>query len=66
MVDPFYMLIVMHHLGSRYIVCDKAATIQFLSPGRGTVYADIQLDFQMKSHTYKNLAENHAPCSTKL
>jgi len=60
MVDPFYMLLLMHHLGSRYIVWDKAATIQFLSPGRGTVYADIQLDPNEVSHI-KNLAENHAP-----
>ncbi len=60
MVDPFYMLILMHHLGSRYIVWDKAANIQFLSPGRGTVYADIQLDPNEISHI-KNLADNHAP-----
>ncbi len=60
MVDPFYMLLLMHHLGSRYIVWDKAATIQFLSPGRGMVYADIQLDPNEVSHI-KNLAENHAP-----
>ena len=37
MVDPFYMLILMHHLGSKYIVWDKSASIQFLSPDRGTV-----------------------------
>lgn len=43
MVDPFYMLILMHHLGSTYIVWDKAATIHFLAPGRSTVYADIRL-----------------------
>ncbi|NLN57389.1 MAG: DUF4442 domain-containing protein, partial [Gammaproteobacteria bacterium] len=43
MVDPFYMLILMHHLGSKYIVWDKAASIQFLAPGRSTVYADIRL-----------------------
>lgn len=60
MVDPFYMLIMMHHLGSRYIVWDKAANIQFLSPGRGTVYADIQLDPNEINHI-KNLADNHAP-----
>ena len=50
----------MHHLGSKYIVWDKAATIQFLSPGRGTVYADIRLDFQEVDHI-KSLAENYAP-----
>lgn len=44
MVDPFYMLILLHHLGPKYIVWDKAATINFLAPGRSTVYADIRLD----------------------
>ncbi len=60
MVDPFYMLLLMHHLGSRYIVWDKAATIQFLAPGRGTVYANIQLDLNEIQHI-KTLAANHAP-----
>lgn len=60
MIDPFYMLILMHHLGSRYIVWDKAASIQFLSPGRGTVYADVRLDSQEVDHI-KSLADNYAP-----
>ncbi len=60
MVDPFYMLMLMYHLGSKYIVWDKAAHINFLSPGRGTVYADIRLDSTEIEHV-KNLAENYAP-----
>lgn len=60
MVDPFYMLILMHHLGSKYIVWDKSASIQFISPGRGTVYADIRLD-STEIDQIKRLAENHAP-----
>ncbi|RZJ20636.1 MAG: DUF4442 domain-containing protein [Acinetobacter sp.] len=60
MVDPFYMLILMHHLGSKYIVWDKSASIQFLSPGRGTVYADIRLDLT-EINQIKQLAEYHAP-----
>jgi len=39
MCDPFFMLILMHALGDEYIVWDKAAHIQFLRPGRGTVTA---------------------------
>ncbi|NWG75922.1 MAG: YiiD C-terminal domain-containing protein [Rubrivivax sp.] len=39
MCDPFFMLILMHHLGRDYIVWDKAAAIQFVKPGRGTVHA---------------------------
>jgi acyl-coenzyme A thioesterase PaaI-like protein len=39
MCDPWFMLLLMHHLGNGYVVWDKAATIQFLRPGRGTVTA---------------------------
>ena len=60
MVDPFYMLLLMHHLGNKYIVWDKAASIQFLSPGRGTVYADIRLSSD-EIATVKSLTENYAP-----
>ena len=60
MVDPFYMLILIHHLGPRYIVWDKAANINFLSPGRSTVYADIRLDKDEIEHI-KSLADNFAP-----
>ena len=59
MVDPFYMLLLMHHLGSKYIVWDKAAKIQFLSPGRGTVYADIRLDAAEIQHI-KSLTEDYS------
>lgn len=60
MVDPFYMLLLMHHLGPKYIVWDKSATINFLSPGRSTVYADIRLDSTEITHV-KELAQNFAP-----
>jgi Domain of unknown function (DUF4442) len=39
MCDPFYVLILIHQLGPGYIVWDKAATIRFKRPGRGTVKA---------------------------
>ncbi len=39
MCDPWFMLILMRALGRDYIVWDKAASIRFLSPGRGTVRA---------------------------
>lgn len=60
MVDPFYMLILMHHLGNKYIVWDKSASISFLSPGRSTVYADIRLSAEEISEI-KQLTENYAP-----
>lgn len=60
MVDPFYMLILIHHLGQKYIVWDKSATINFLSPGRNTVYADIKLSAN-EIREIKKLAENYEP-----
>ena len=59
MIDPFYMLLLMHHLGSKYIVWDKAAKIQFLSPGRGTVYADIRID-AAEIKQIKTMAEDYS------
>jgi acyl-coenzyme A thioesterase PaaI-like protein len=39
MTDPFYMLMFMQLLGRDYLVWDKAAKIEFVEPGRSTVYA---------------------------
>lgn len=60
MVDPFYMSMLMYHLGSKYIVWDKAANIEFLTPGRSTVYADFRLSAE-EIKTIKDLAHNYAP-----
>ncbi len=43
MCDPFFVAILMTNLGKDYIVWDKAATIQFLKPGRKAVRAIFQL-----------------------
>ncbi len=43
MADPFYMLMLMENLGPQYRVWDKAATIRFRQPGRGTVRAEFRL-----------------------
>jgi hypothetical protein len=43
MTDAFYMLMLMHHLGAEYVVWDKAATIRYKKPGRGTVRAEFRL-----------------------
>lgn len=39
MCDPFFMLMLIERLGPDYVVWDKAARIEFLHPGRGTVRA---------------------------
>ncbi len=43
MTDPFYMLMLMANLGRDYIVWDKAATIRYRKPGKGTVRAEFRL-----------------------
>lgn len=43
MTDPYWMIMVMECLGPGYIVWDKAAKIEFISPGRGDVYAQFQV-----------------------
>jgi hypothetical protein len=43
MTDAFYMLMVMANLGRDYIVWDKAASIRYRKPGRGTVRAEFRL-----------------------
>lgn len=39
MCDPFYMLMFIANLGKDYVVWDKAASIDFQRPGKGTVRA---------------------------
>lgn len=50
MTDPFWMLMVLRHLGREHVVWDRAGEIDFVSPGRGTVYAEFRLtDEQLES-----------------
>ena len=44
MTDPFFMLMLMQLLGRDYIVWDKAAEIEFVKPGKGTLHAEFRLD----------------------
>jgi acyl-coenzyme A thioesterase PaaI-like protein len=46
MCDPWFVLILMRTLGENYIVWDKAAHIQFLQPGRGTMRATFYISPQ--------------------
>ncbi len=39
MCDPFFALILLRALGKEYVVWDKAASIQFVRPGKGRVTA---------------------------
>ena len=42
-VDPHYMIMLIKILGPGYVVWDKAATIRFKKPGRGTLYARFEI-----------------------
>jgi acyl-coenzyme A thioesterase PaaI-like protein len=44
MTDPFYALMLMHRLGGQYLVWDQAASIEFVAPGRGKVWARFLLE----------------------
>ncbi|HET9405708.1 MAG TPA: DUF4442 domain-containing protein [Candidatus Sulfotelmatobacter sp.] len=43
MTDAFYMLMLMANLGRDYIVWDKAASIRYRKPGKGTVRVEFRL-----------------------
>lgn len=59
MCDPFYMFMMMQALGRDYIVWDKAASIEFIKPGRGTVSATFELPAQ-EAERVRELAETEA------
>ncbi len=44
MVDPFYLLMLINNLGSKYIVWDKAARIDFKKPGVTALFAEFRID----------------------
>ena len=43
MTDPFFMILMMKRLGPEYLVWDKAGSVRFLKPARGTVTARFEM-----------------------
>ncbi len=43
MTDPFYMLMILKNLGRDYIVWDKRSEIEYVAPGKSTVYAEFEV-----------------------
>lgn len=43
MCDPWFVFLLVRHLGPDYVVWDKAATVEFLRPGRGRVTASFHV-----------------------
>lgn len=66
MCDPFYMYILMIHLGSEYIVWDKSAEIKFIKPGRKRVSAtfEISLDQIAEIKRIADTQEKYEPVFT--
>jgi acyl-coenzyme A thioesterase PaaI-like protein len=50
MCDPFFMFILLIQLGEEYVVWDKTASIEFVKPGKGTVYAEFEVSPEQISH----------------
>jgi acyl-coenzyme A thioesterase PaaI-like protein len=44
MTDPFYMWLIMNNLGQGYYVWDKAASVDFISPGKTELIADFVIN----------------------
>ncbi len=60
MVDPFFMLLLLHKLGSAYVVWDKAASIDFIAPGRGRVHAAMHIS-EAEVAIIRQLASDNKP-----
>ncbi|KAF1054857.1 MAG: hypothetical protein GAK43_00596 [Stenotrophomonas maltophilia] len=57
LTDPFYMLMLMQLLGPDYLIWDKAANIEFVSPGHGAVFAEFQVDDALLADIRQRTAE---------
>lgn len=40
-VDPFHIVLLINIMGKKYVIWDKAASIRFKKPGKGTLKCDI-------------------------
>ncbi|MGM8899982.1 DUF4442 domain-containing protein [Psychrobacter sp. 1Y4] len=60
MVDPFYMLMLMHQLGSNYVVWDKSSNIDFVAPGNSKVTARMKIP-STEVITIQELAKDGEP-----
>ncbi|WP_367109273.1 DUF4442 domain-containing protein [uncultured Psychrobacter sp.] len=57
MVDPFYMIMLMHQLGSNYVVWDKSSHIEFVAPAHSKVTARMKIP-HTEIITIQELAQN--------
>jgi acyl-coenzyme A thioesterase PaaI-like protein len=57
MTDPFYMVALKNILGDAYLVWDKAATIEYVKPGRTTVSAEFRISDAQMAEIYAKTAD---------
>jgi acyl-coenzyme A thioesterase PaaI-like protein len=57
MADPFFALMLQANLGAGYLVWDKAGSIDYLAPGRGSVWARFELTEGDLEHIARMTAE---------
>lgn len=58
MTDPWFMFILLENLGSGFVVWDKAASIRFLKPGKGTMRATFALTHAQIEQARRAAQEN--------
>ena len=63
MTDPFFMIMMMKNLGPGYVVWDKAGSVRFLRPARGTVTARFTLPEERVAEARERTAggDKHEP-----
>lgn len=58
MTDPFFMIMVLKNLGKGYIVWDKRSEIEYVSPGKKTVFAEFHLWDEQLDEIKREVAAN--------
>ena len=63
MADPWFMILMMHRLGEDYVVWDKAGSVRFLKPARGTVTARFEMPEERVAEARERTAggDKHEP-----
>jgi len=63
MADPWFMILMMHRLGEEYVVWDKAGSVRFLKPARGTVTARFEMPEERVAEARERTAggDKHEP-----
>ena len=57
MCDPFWAILAIERLGREYVVWDAAGAIDFVSPGRETVYAEFVFDDALSDDILREAAD---------